>query len=134
MSTTKTSFGRRVLNYLKQGEEYHLERYSGHQSKFIKKQIGIREEEIEDLQEEIKDYEVTHAEIVLTPSLEAIKNVDTSKEEAESHTERIFQSRLKLVALNNTMDERKAEIKEYKGIVKDIETAELAAKEEEKNA
>jgi len=129
-SKGKTTFGQRVLNFLKQGEAYHLDRYSGHQDKFIKKQIAIREEEIEDLNENLKDYKETHAEIVLSPKLDNIKEVDGSRREAESHTDRIFKSRVKLLAISDDIEEKQEEIAQYKLILKDIEEAELEAKEE----
>lgn len=121
------TFVQKVVAYLKGGDEAKLARFEGKVTKHLKRQISMREDEIETLKDRIEDARETMAEAVVNIDVEKINGTDASEDYAVTYVEKVAGALEVIKDLEEEVADLEDEIvllKEVNGVIFSAEIAE----------
>jgi hypothetical protein len=115
----KASLVQRVLAFVNGGDEQKLVRFETKLGKYFNKQISMRKETIENLEDKINDAQEALDETVVNVNVGAINDADG----AENYCEKYVQAVMTKMAI---IDEYKEEIKDLNAEIEQLEAAKTA--------
>ena len=108
-----TSWVERVMSRLKGGDEAKLSKFHKEYIKANNKQVGIREDEISDLEEKLEELNDQQAELVETIDFEKVATIASRKHYVDSfRTQQIAQIQ-EIDAIEEQISEKEEEIVMY---------------------
>jgi len=123
------SLATRVLAFLKGGDEAKLIRFEGKLDKYFKKQISMREDEIETLNEKIVDETERLNEVVLNVDLDRVNATEGAEGYCPTYV-RAVQAQMQIIEkLKEQIEAKQAEVtffKETQAVIEKASNSEAA--------
>lgn len=106
----KQTLASRVVAFLKGGDEAKLARFESKLEKYFKKQITMRQDSIENLEEKIKDAKEEQDEAVVNVDLNKINSTDDAESYVVGYLRGVQAKEAVVESLQEQIDELKKEI------------------------
>ena len=125
----KKSLATRVLAFLKGGDEAKLVRFESKLDKYFKKQISMREDEIETLTEKIVDVTERLNEVVLNVNLDRVNATEGAEGYCPTYVTGVQRQMKVIEELKEQIEAKQAEIdffKETQAVIEKASNSEAA--------
>ena len=104
------TFVKRVITFLKGGDEQKVTRFASKLNKYYDKQISIRKEKIESLQDKIQDKEESLNDLITNVDLEKIQTVEKMDSYVGQYHNLVQSAKREMVTLQEEIDNVQEEI------------------------
>jgi hypothetical protein len=110
----KVSLVARVLAFVNGGDEAKLIRFESKLDKYFNKQISMREDDIENLEDKIKDAQESLGETILNVSVDSINSTDGAEGYCPTYVQSVMDKMEVVNGLNAKITALKSEITDLK--------------------
>lgn len=110
----KSNLKDRVLAFLKGGDEAKLARFEGKLDKHLAKQISMREDQIETLEEKIADAKEDLNETILNVNPDSVNTTEGAESYCVTYLKQVRATRNVIISFENQIAALQEEIAEFK--------------------